>query len=259
MEIIIQPDSQKASQLAAKIVADLIKKKNNSILGLATGSTPLLLYKEMIRMHKEEGLDFSKITTFNLDEYVGLPPSHPSSYKSYMWENFFKHINIPEHKIHIPNGNTPDIPAFCREYEGAIMASGGIDLQILGIGTDGHIGFNEPSSSLTSRTRIKTLTEQTIQDNAPFFENEELPRHVITMGIGTIMECRQCMMLAFEEKKTDAVAKALEGPVTSTVPASILQMHPEAIIILDEASAAGLARKDYYKWVYDNKPDWQKP
>jgi glucosamine-6-phosphate deaminase len=258
MEVIIQSDSQKASQLAAKIVADLIRKNNNSILGLATGSTPLLLYRELIKMHREEGLDFSKITTFNLDEYVGLSPSHPASYRNYMWDNFFKHINIPEHKIHIPDGTAPDIPAFCREYEGAIMASGGIDLQILGIGTDAHIGFNEPSSSLASRTRIKTLTEQTIQDNVPFFKNEEIPRHVITMGIGTIMECRKCMLLAFGEKKADAIARSIEGPITSTSPASILQMHPEAIFILDEAAAGNLKRKDYYKWVYENKPDWQK-
>ncbi len=259
MEVIIQPDIKTASVLGAHIVARVVKRKPDAVLGLATGNTPLLLYSELIRFHKEENLDFEYITTFNLDEYVGLAPSHPASYNSFMWKNLFIDLNIPRHRIHIPDGLSPDIPAFCRQYEGAIKAAGGIDLQILGIGTDGHIGFNEPSSSLSSRTRIKTLTMQTRKDNAPFFEDEEhVPQHVITMGVGTIMESRICLMLAFGAKKADAVARMVEGPITASVPASILQMHQHAIVITDEEAASKLERADYYRWVYDNKPYWQK-
>lgn len=259
MEIIIQPDEKAASVIAARITARLIKWKSESVLGLATGNTPVPLYKELIRMYREGELDFERVTTFNLDEYVGLPPSHPSSYNSFMWEILFDHINIPAHRIHIPDGLAPDIPAFCKQYEGAISAAGGIDLQVLGIGTDGHIGFNEPSSSLASRTRIKTLTKQTLEDNAPFFGGEEnVPRHVITMGVGTILESRRCLLLAFGKKKAEAVAKMVEGPVTANVPASVLQMHPDTAVILDEAAASKLKRADYYRWVYDNKPEWQK-
>lgn len=259
MEVIIQENENAASFLGARIVAGVIRKKYDCVLGLATGSTPLLLYKELIRLHKQEGLDFERVTTFNLDEYVGLSPSHPASYNSYMWENFFKHINIPKHRIHIPDGLAPDIPAFCKQYEGTIKAAGGIDLQVLGIGTDGHIGFNEPSSSLTSRTRIKTLTKQTREDNAPFFDGEaNVPNHVITMGVGTIMDSRNCLLLAFGEKKAEVAAKMVEGPITAMVPASVLQIHPVTIVIVDEAAASKLERADYYRWVYDNKPDWQK-
>ncbi len=259
MEIIIQQDEKSACVLAARMVERIIKRKCECVLGLATGSTPLSLYKELIRLHKEEGLDFKGVTTFNLDEYVGLPPSHSASYNSYMWENLFNHINLPEHRVHIPDGLSPDIPAHCKQYEGAIKAAGGIDLQVLGIGTDGHIGFNEPTSSLASRTRIKTLTRQTRKDNAPYFDGEDkVPHHVITMGVGTIMESSRCLMLAFGEKKAEAIAKMVEGPITAMVPASILQMHPEAVVIVDEAAAAKLERGDYYRWVYDNKPSWQK-
>lgn len=259
MEIIIQADARAASKVGARIIRKLMKTKYGCVLGLATGSTPVKLYKELIRMHKEEGLDFEQVTTFNLDEYVGLPADHPASYNSFMWENLFSHIDIPRHRVHIPDGLAPDIPAFCKQYEGAIKAAGGIDLQVLGIGTDGHIGFNEPTSSLTSRTRIKTLTQQTLKDNAPFFESEEkVPHHVITMGVGTIMDSRKCMLLAFGEKKAGAVKKMVEGPLTAMVPASMLQHHTEAIVIVDEAAASKLEKADYYRWVYDNKPEWQK-
>ncbi len=259
MEIIIQEDKETASCLGAGLVSRQIKENPNSVLGLATGSTQLALYKELIRLHKNGSLDFSNITTFNLDEYVGLSPNHPSSYHTYMQNVFFNFINIKKHRIHIPDGLTPDISDHCRQYEGNIKASGGIDLQILGLGSDGHIGFNEPSSSLSSRTRIKTLTEKTIKDNAPLFKNKsEIPIHVITMGVGTIMESKKCLLLAFGHKKAEAVKQMIEGPICSDVPASILQMHPQTIVIIDEAAASKLKRKDYYKWVYKNKPDWQK-
>ena len=255
MEIIIQPTPKAASEIAARIVARVLQAKPNAVLGLATGDTPLLLYRELVRLN----LDWHKVTTFNLDEYVGLAPDHPASYHRFMWENLFDHINIVKKNVHIPNGLAKDIPAFCQKYEDAIRAVSGIDLQVLGIGTDGHIGFNEPTSSLGSRTRIKTLTQQTRQDNARFFGSEaKVPHHVITMGIGTITDARRCLLLALGTKKAQAIAEAVEGPITAMNPASILQAIPVAKIVLDEAAAGQLKKADYYRWVYDNKPDWQK-
>ena len=259
MEIIIAPDSAAASCEAARFLAAIIRKKPSAVLGLATGSTPVALYRELIRMHREEGLDFSGCTSFNLDEYVGLGAEHPASYRRFMQENLFSSINLPAERIHIPDGLTSDIPSHCAAYEKSIEHSGGIDVQVLGIGSDGHVGFNEPTSSLASRTRIKTLTPRTRSDNAHYFESEnDVPHHVITMGIGTIMDARDILLLAFGESKADAVAGAVEGPVTAGNPASILQMHPRAKIYLDEKSAAKLARGDYYRWVYDHKPGWQR-
>ena len=255
MEIIIQPNAEAATSVAARIIARLLHDKPDAVLGLATGSTPLLLYRELIRMK----LDWRKVTTFNLDEYVGLPGDHPQSYHSFMWENLFRHLNLARKNIHLPDGMAKDIPKFCATYERQIRAAGGIDLQVLGIGTDGHIGFNEPTSSLASRTRIKTLTPQTIKDNARFFGSEAgVPHHVITMGIGTILEARQNLLLAFGAGKARAIAEAVEGPVTALNPASVLQLHPVAKVCLDEPAAACLQRADYYRWVYANKPAWQQ-
>ena len=258
MEIIIQPSVEAASSVAARHLARLVREKPNAVLGLATGSTPLALYRELIRLHREDGLDFSRVTTFNLDEYVGLAPTHPASYHAFMQENLCAHVNLSPTRIHIPDGLATDIPASCRAYEDAIRAAGGIDLQVLGIGGDGHIGFNEPSSSLASRTRIKTITERTRHDNAFAFGSlAEVPHHVVTMGVGTIMDARQVLLLAFGAKKADAIAAAVEGPITAMNPASILQMHPVAKCLLDEPAAAQLTRLEYYRWVYQNKPDWQ--
>ena len=241
--------------MAARLIARLLREKPNAVLGLATGSTPLLLYRELIAMK----LDWRKVTTFNLDEYVGLAATHPQSYHSFMWENLFRHTNIAKKNVHIPDGMTKDIPKFCAAYEKQIRAAGGIDLQVLGIGTDGHIGFNEPSSSLASRTRIKTLTQQTRKDNARFFGSEAaVPQHCITMGIGTIMEARQNLLLAFGPKKARAIAEAVEGPITAMNPASVLQLHPVTKVCLDQAASARLKRADYYRWVYENKPEWQQ-
>jgi glucosamine-6-phosphate deaminase len=254
MEIIIQPTAEASTNVAARIIGRLLKEKPNAVIGLATGSTPLLLYRKLIEMN----LDWSGVTTFNLDEYIGLPREHPQSYHSFMWENLFQHINIRKDRVHIPDGNAADVPKFCDQYERSIKDAGGIDLQVLGIGTDGHIGFNEPTSSLASRTRIKTLTERTCQDNARFFASEaEVPRHVITMGIGTIMEARTNLLLAFGKNKAKAIAEAVEGPITSVNPASVLQMHPVVKVCLDEEAASDLQRADYYRWVYNSKPDWQ--
>jgi len=261
MEILINLDPASASRLAAKRLARFIRNKPDAVLGLATGSTPVLLYTELIRMHREEGLDFSRIRTFNLDEYLGLAPTHPASYHQFMRTNLFDHINIEPERTHIPSGlvNGTEVAGHCADYEKMIREAGGIDIQILGIGSDGHIGFNEPSSSLASRTRIKTLTERTRRDNTPFFDSEdEVPNHVITMGIGTIMESREVLLLAFGKNKAEAVLGAVEGPITASNPASILQMHPAAKLFLDEPSASLLSRAEYYRWVLDNKPDWQR-
>lgn len=259
MEVIIQPDADAASEVAARLVARQLREKPNSVLGLATGSTPLRLYGLLAEMVKAGKLDPSSASSFNLDEYVGLPPEHPASYHCFMEENFFSKIPIPPGRRHIPSGVTTDVPLHCREYEEAIEQAEGIDLQILGLGGDGHLGFNEPGSSLRSRTRIKTLTERTRTDNARFFPGglQEVPYHVITMGLGTIMESRMCLLLAFGESKAAAVAGMVEGPVTASLPASLLQFHPTAKILLDEEAASQLQRRDYYKWVYRNKPDWQ--
>jgi len=256
MEVIIRPDYEEMSSLAAQRIADLVYHQPNAVLGLATGSTPVGLYKELIQLHKKEGLDFSKVITFNLDEYVGLPPSHDQSYHYFMRENLFKHININPENVHVPNGMARDIDAFCEWYEDEIENVGGIDLQVLGIGGDGHIAFNEPGSSLGSRTRLKTLTQETIDDNARFFKDPgDVPRYAITMGVGTIMEARTCILLANGKKKAHTVAQAIEGPVTSMVTASALQLHPDAVFILDEDAAKELKLYEYYKWVYDNKPE----
>lgn len=255
MEIIIQPTAEASAEIGARIIRKLLKDKPDAVIGLATGSTPVSMYRKLIGMN----LDWNRVTTFNLDEYIGLPKEHPQSYHSFMWENLFSHINIDPAKVHIPDGNAPDVPKFCAAYEAAIRQAGGIDLQVLGIGSDGHIGFNEPTSSLASRTRIKTLTERTCRDNARFFSSpEEVPRHVITMGIGTILEARTNLLLAFGANKADAIAGAVEGPVAAINPASALQLHPDVRVCLDEAAAGKLARADYYRWVYDGKPEWQR-
>lgn len=255
MEIIIQPDAESAAEMAARIFAELIRLKPKAVLGLATGSTPLPLYRKLV----DRNLDWSGITSFNLDEYIGVGPEHPQSYHAFMHGNLFEHVNIHPANIHIPDGMSTDPEAHCREYEEKIQSAGGIDLQLLGIGTDGHIGFNEPTSSLASRTRIKTLTSRTRKDNARFFGSEDaVPFHVITMGIGTILETRKTLLLATGKNKAQAVAQAVEGPITSMNPASALQLHPSAIFCLDEEAASELTRTDYYRWVFDNKPSWQK-
>ena len=255
MEIIIQPTPEAATAIAARLIARLLKEKPDAVLGLATGSTPLPLYRALVDMQ----LDWSRVRTFNLDEYLGLAPEHPQSYHHFMWENHFRHVNIRPENVHIPDGLAADVPAFCADYEARIRAVGGIDLQLLGIGSDGHIGFNEPSSSLASRTRIKTLTQRTRADNARFFASaDEVPSHVITMGIGTIMEARTNLLLAFGAKKAQALAEAAEGPVTAMNPASALQLHPDTRVCLDEAAATQLKRADYYRWVFANKPQWQR-
>lgn len=258
MEVIILPTAEEASKAAARLIARQLTEKSKSVLGLATGSTPCRLYQLLIQMYRGNRLDFSRVSTFNLDEYVGLDSAHPASYHRFMEEKLFAHINVPREHIHIPDGITKDIPSHCAAYEKAIHEAGGIDLQILGLGSDGHLGFNEPGSSLTSRTRVKTLTARTRNDNARFFAtSQDVPHHVITMGLGTIMESRMCLCMAFGKEKAQAVANSVEGPVTASVPGSLLQFHPRAKLLLDSEAASCLEHAEYYRWVYSNKPAWQ--
>ncbi len=259
MEVIIRSTEEEGSLLAAKIIERQVRDKARSVLGLATGRTPLNLYKNLIRLHQERGLNFSQTVTFNLDEYVGLGPDNPNSYYSFMHENFFKHINIDLQNTHIPNGFDPDLRTACNRYEAQIKEAGGIDLQLLGLGSNGHIGFNEPTGSLMSRTWLKILSRQTMKDNATFFESPgQVPSHVITMGIGTILESEWCLLLAFGEGKAQAVTQMIEGPVTSICPASALQLHPRVTVILDEPSAAGLKLAHHYRWIDSQKLEWQR-
>jgi glucosamine-6-phosphate deaminase len=237
-------------------VARILNAKPDAVLGMATGSTPLGVYRELVKMHERGQLDFSHVRTFNLDEYVGLPITHPQSYHHFMHENFFRHVNIPPQNIHIPSGTTTNYPAFCQWYEKRIVECGGIDLQIVGIGSDGHIAFNEPGSSLNSRTRLKTLARPTIDDNARFFKSrDEVPIYAITMGVGTIMEAREVVLLASGANKAVAVAAAVEGPVTAMITASALQMHPSTRAYLDEPAASKLKMREYFDWIQEKKPN----
>ncbi len=258
MEVIIRENLEQCCAYAAKMMEHRVREKPAAVLGLATGSTPLMLYRELIRMHREEGLDFSQCTTFNLDEYVGLAHDHPRSYHHYMNESFFAHINIDRGKTYIPDGTAAQLRDYCRHYEEMIRAAGGIDLQILGIGGNGHIGFNEPTGSLNSRTWVKILSRRTMQDNAQHFDRpEDMPRHVITMGIGTILEARHCLLLAGGEKKANAIKEMIEGPLSAMYPASALQQHPRVTVLIDEEAAQGLTYYEHYKWIDENKLDWQ--
>ncbi len=259
MKIIIKDNYAEMSKYAANLIAEQIRKKPDSVLGLATGSTPIGTYQELIRLHKEEGLDFSQVKTFNLDEYLGVgldftKPYHmDQSYARFMYEELFKHVNIKKENIHIPDGLTDDPEGFCQAYEEEIRKAGGIDLQVLGIGGDGHWAFNEPGSSFDSRTRVERLTQQTLDDNYEAFykkagiSREEMPHYAITMGIGTILEARSLLMLANGSKKAEIVAKALEGPVTNEITASAIQIYSgEATVVLDREAAAKLKNIKQY-------------
>lgn len=247
MRVIILPDSDSVSRRGAEVIANLVRKQPACVLGLATGGTPQGAYAELIRLHREDGLDFSRVQTFNLDEYVGLAPSHPQSYRHFMQTNLFDHINVEPECTQVPDGLAGDYEEFCELYEKMILDAGGIDMQLLGIGSDGHIAFNEPGSSLGSRTRLKTLAPETIHDNARFFGSiDEVPRLAVTMGVGTILDSRRCLLLAYGESKADAIAAAVEGPVTAQITASALQLHRDVTVIVDEAAAAKLTRREYY-------------
>ena len=244
MEVIIKETYEEISKLAAEMIAEQVNKKPDSVLGFATGSTPVGTYQELIRLNKEGKVDFSKVKTFNLDEYIGLDPEHNQSYHYFMNENLFAHINIKPENWHVPPGKADDFKKACEEYEQMIVYSGGLDIQLLGIGGNGHIAFNEPVSSLGSRTRVKTLTKKTIEDNARFFENiEDVPRFAVTMGIGTIMEARKVILLGNKANKADAIAATVEGPITAMVPATVVQLHRDATIIVEKEAASKLSRE----------------
>ena len=241
IKVIICQDIEEVAKEAAGIFAGSIKEKPDIVLGLATGGTPVNLYKELIQMHKEEGLDFSRVASFNLDEYLGLSGDHPQSYRYFMDTNLFNHVNIDKSNTSVPDGMAPDVRTGCQRYEEAIKQAGGIDLQLLGIGSNGHIAFNEPGSSADSRTGVVDLTEKTIKDNARFFEDEsQVPRKAITMGIASILEARKIVLLATGMNKADAVAGSLKGPATSDAPASFLQNHSDCVFIIDREAASGL-------------------
>ncbi|MDE8587990.1 MULTISPECIES: glucosamine-6-phosphate deaminase [Micrococcaceae] len=257
MEIVILGGSRQIGRLAADAIEHLVRRKPDAVLGLATGSSPLPVYDELAARH-ERGLDFSRASAFALDEYVGLPAGHPESYREVIRREFTDRVNIAPENVHGPDGTATDIPAACESYEQAIAAAGGVDLQLLGVGTDGHIGFNEPGSSFASRTRIKSLIEQTRRDNARFFTSlAEVPHHVITQGLGTIMAARHVVLLATGAQKAQAVRDFVEGPVAAICPASVLQFHPHATVLLDEAAASALKLADFYRHTYENKPAWQ--
>ncbi|HKW31994.1 MAG TPA: glucosamine-6-phosphate deaminase [Candidatus Acidoferrum sp.] len=253
MLVILKRDNEEVNEQAAQLIAGAIQKKPALTLGLATGNTMVGVYKHLVRLHQAGSLDFSQVTTFNLDEYLGLPAAHPQSFHHFMQANFFRHVNLPPRNIHIPDGSICcDYDAYCASYEQSIRASGGIDLQLLGIGRNGHIGFNEPTSSLASRTRLKVLSRETLDDNAKFFRpGEESPRCAITMGIGTILEARKILLLATGASKAAATAKSIEGPITCAVSASALQLHPDVTFLLDEPAAAQLTQRDYYNRVIE--------
>lgn len=256
MEVLIRERKEDAVALAAQVVARQVRRQPRSVLGLATGNTMVALYGHLVELHRA-GLDFSQVTSFNLDEYVGLPPEHPASYHYFMEKNLFS--RVPFGATHVPDGMHAHPPECCDAYEQAIVAAGGIDLQLLGIGEDGHIAFNEPTSSLSSRTRLKTLTPMTRATNAREFPpGETIPAVVLTMGVGTIMESRHCLLLAFGAAKAPAVKAMIEGPISAMCPASALQYHNHTTVLLDEAAAAQLSMKDYFKAAEAGKPDWQK-
>lgn len=259
MEVIIQPNKESAAYLVARIVARELKGNSHLVLGLATGRTMERVYRTLVTMHREEKLDFSLCSTFNLDEYVGLPASDPNSYRHYMEHHLFRHVNINPRNTHLPNGLAEDLDAECRRYEALIQRFGGIDLQLLGVGKAGHIGFNEPLSALRSRTRVKALTPTTIaQNSAEFGGPERVPRRAITMGVGTIIEARRCLLLATGSSKAGVLAQAVEGPITSMVTATALQLHARCTVVVDEDAAAQLKEKDYYRWIFENEPEWEE-
>jgi glucosamine-6-phosphate deaminase len=250
MDVIIQSDAETAARTAADLIARALSAKPDLVLGLATGCTMESVYDRLVQLHQAAGLDFSRCRTFNLDEYVGLAADDPCSYHYFMRQRFFDCINIDRRNTFLPDGMAEDLEAECANYEKLIAANGGIDLQLLGIGLNGHLGFNEPLSAFRSRTRVQTLSRVTRSQNAPLFPKpRQVPRLAITMGVGTILEARQCLLLATGLEKADIVAKAIEGPLTAMITATALQLHPACTIVLDEEAASGLRENDHYQRV----------
>lgn len=258
-EIVIVPSREEAGNLVADAILSLVAEKPNAVLGIATGSTPLPVYEALATRVAAEGVDLSQVRGFALDEYVGLPEEHPESYHSVVAREVVQPLGLTPSLVQVPSGNPDGIQHAGADYEQAIADAGGIDLQILGVGTIGHLGFNEPGSSLASLTRVKTLAQQTRLDNARFFDSlDDVPTHAITQGLGTILRARHLVLLAFGEGKAAAIAAGIEGPISSTHPSSVIQLHPRATVVLDEAAASQLKNVDYYRHAWANKPAWQR-
>lgn len=259
MEVVILPDQQAIAEVAADAVTALLGDRPDAVLGLATGSSPLPLYDELARRHDTGGLSFARAQAFTLDEYVGLPPDHPASYAAVIRAELVDRVDFAEGAVRGPDGMASDLASAGEDYEAAIAEAGGIDLQVLGIGTDGHVAFNEPGSSLASRTRLKTLTDQTRADNARFFGDDvdAVPRHCLTQGMATIMQALHLMLIATGRGKAEAIHHMVEGPISAMWPASLLQMHPHVSVLLDPAAAGRLQLAEYYRTTWAHKPEWQ--
>lgn len=257
MEVVPLSSADEIAALAASTVEALVRAQPAVVLGLATGSSPVPTYAELVARHRAgNGPSYDEVRVFLLDEYVGLPPGHPQSYRATIARELTDDLGIPADRVHGPDPS--DVPTAGAAYEAQLRDAGGVDLQLLGVGTDGHLAFNEPGSSLSSTTRLKTLTAETRRDNARFFGSvDNVPRHVLTQGLGTILRARHLLMIATGEVKAAAVAAAVEGPISASCPASVLQLHPHASVLLDPAAASGFQRIDYYREVYADKPDWQ--
>ena len=258
MEVIIQDTAEQAAQLCAQLIARRLRRQPELVLGLATGRTMERVYRQLVQLHQQQGLDFSRCHTFNLDEYIGLAASDMNSYRYYMNQQLFRHVNIDLANTHIPDGLAADLPAEAVRYEALIRDLGGIDLQLLGIGEAGHIGFNEPLSALLSRTRDKTLTPATRRQNAALFDGDpaRVPTRALTMGVGTILEARELLLLVTGAAKANILARAVEGPITAMVSASAIQLHPQCKVIVDADAASELQGREYYDWVFQNEPEW---
>ncbi|MFC1497081.1 glucosamine-6-phosphate deaminase [Verrucomicrobiota bacterium] len=258
MEVIIRPDIEAATELTARLIIDAVKQKPNLTLGLATGRTMEHVYGKIAQACSENNLHLAECKTFNLDEYIGIPENHPGSYRTYMNKHLFSKTDIKINNTNLPNGMAEDQKAEAQRYEELIKKAGGIDLQLLGIGMSGHIGFNEPLSALFSRTRDKALTQTTIDQNSPLFDNpDEMPKRAFTMGVGTILDSKRIIMLVTGKAKADILAKAVEGPVTAMISATAIQLHATTTVIVDEDAATKLEGKDYYRWLFENEPEWE--
>ncbi len=260
MEVIVRPTPDDVARVAADVVAGVVARRPAAVLGVATGSSPVGVYAELARRVEDGRLDLSGVTAFALDEYVGLPAGHPQAYAAVVARDVTGPLRLDPARVHVPDGGAADLEAAAEDYERAIADAGGVDLQLLGIGGNGHVGFNEPTSSFGSRTRIKTLTARTRADNARFFASpDEVPLHCLTQGLGTILGARRLLLVAQGEGKAAAVAAAVEGPLTSMCPGSALQLHPRATVVVDEAAAARLTLLDHYRHVHAAKTAWQRP
>lgn len=259
MEVVITADPDEVAQVVADLVIRLVQERPAAVLGLATGSSPLATYRRLIAEHRAGRVSFAGCAAVLLDEYVGLPADHPETYRAVIRRELVEHIDLAVDRLHGPDVWAGDLPSACQRYDRLLAELGGVDVQLLGIGSDGHIGFNEPGSSLRSRTRVKTLTNATRADNARYFEpGTEVPRHVVTQGLGTISDARHVVMIATGAHKAAPVKRAVEGPLAAACPASVIQLHPHATVVLDEAAATGLDLAGYYREAFAGKPSWQR-